>query len=55
MRCWPELTPADLFLLSKLKNDPAGKDLTQEAFKKYLVGGGGRTLAAEDIAAAFRK
>ena len=50
----PDLAPADFFLFPKMKEELAGRHLTQDGFKTAWEGVA-RTITANDFAAAFRR
>ena len=50
----PDLAPADFFLFPKVKNDLAGKTLTQDTFRSSWEGAI-KKLSKDDIATAFEK
>ena len=50
----PDLAPADFFLFPKVKNDLAGKTLTQDTFRSSWEGAI-KKLSKDDFATAFEK
>ena len=50
----PDLAPADFFFFTKMKDQLAGRTLTQESFKTTWDGVA-RTIATEEFTAAFRR